>query len=103
MEKSKLFDYDRLVKFRKDIHKHPETAYTEFRTGEKIYEYLESIGIKQSQIKKVAKTGYIVDINGTGPESGKSFCIALRTDLDALPIKVLHSNLAQNLGRNPQY
>lgn len=88
-KKNTLYDFAKLVEFRKDIHKHPETAYTEFRTGCKIYEYLETLGITSSQIKKVAKTGFIVDIKGKAPESGNPFCIALRTDLDALPIKVI--------------
>lgn len=88
MEQNKVYNHEKLTHFRRDIHKHPETAYQEYRTGEKIYEYLESIGIRQSQIRRVAKTGFTVDIKGKGPESGNPFCIALRTDLDALPIKV---------------
>ena len=53
----------------------------EFRTQEKITEYLEEMGIET--ITGIAKTG-VVGIIG-GKNSGKT--VALRADMDALPIK----------------
>lgn len=34
--------HGKLVDIRRDIHMHPELAYEEFRTTEKIYSYLKS-------------------------------------------------------------
>jgi len=88
MEQKGLYNLEDLVDFRRDLHKHPELFFEETRTSAKIIEYLKKLGIKDSQIRRVAKTGIIVDIQGQGPESGKPFRIALRADMDALPIKV---------------
>lgn len=88
MQTSQLYDFDRLVEFRRDLHKHPEIFFQEFRTSAKIIDYLLSLGIKETQIRKVAITGLIVDIPGKGKQFGKPKCIALRADMDALPIKV---------------
>jgi len=48
------------------------------------------MGLKDSEIKDCVGTGLIVDIWGTGPEetskSGKIDCIALRADMDGLPM-----------------
>jgi len=87
MESNKLYDLERLTNFRHDLHKHAELSYKEVRTSGKIIEYLTSLGINESQIRKVAQTGLIVDITGTAPASGKPFCVALRADMDGLPIK----------------
>lgn len=84
---SRLYDLDRLINFRHDLHKYPELFFQEIRTSTKIVEYLISLGISEKNIKKVAKTGLIVDINGTAAPSGKPFCVALRADMDAIPIK----------------
>ena len=50
---------------------------------------LLSFGIEKKQMKKCAGTGLVVDIMGTGPPDKKSKgckLIALRTDLDGLPM-----------------
>ena len=51
---------------------------------------LISFGIEEANIKVCAITGLVVDIHGTGEEStsddGKIKVIALRADMDALPI-----------------
>jgi len=50
---------------------------------------LESFGISKSCLKKSAGTGLVVDIMGTGPAEKASSgpkVVALRTDLDALPM-----------------
>ena len=67
---------------------HAETGFKEFETSRKIKELLLSYGIEESNIKACAGTGLVVDIKGTGeglPEGGVSM-IALRADMDGLPI-----------------
>ena len=78
---------DDLILARRDIHKHAELAFEEFRTQAKITEILTSYGIPLDCISKCAGTGLIVDIKGTGEpnESGVNV-IALRADIDALPM-----------------
>ncbi len=87
MNSSPLYDLQSLTEFRQDIHKHPELAFKEFRTQSKIIEYLTKLGIPENNIRKVAQTGLLVDIIGTANPSGKPFCMALRADMDGLPIK----------------
>lgn len=72
---------DVVTKYRRDIHKHPELAYTEFRTSTKVAEILEGLGIKVQ--KNIGKTGVAGILEGGKP--GK--VIALRADMDALPME----------------
>ncbi len=59
-------DIDKLIEFRKDVHKHAELAFNEFETQRKIKELLLSYGIEEENIKVCAKTGLVADIKGTG-------------------------------------
>ncbi len=68
---------------RRDLHAHPELGYQEFRTSKKICQHLESLGIPHSS--GVAKTGVVAQIGGKKQE--KEAIVALRADMDALPIK----------------
>jgi metal-dependent amidase/aminoacylase/carboxypeptidase family protein len=47
-----------------------------------------SIGVKPEEIKDCAMTGLVVDIKGTGPADSSGPCqtVALRGDMDGLPI-----------------
>jgi hippurate hydrolase len=83
----KLFDLEKLITLRRDIHKHPELAFNENETAKKVINYLSALGIDNSCISRKAKTGIVVDIKGKGKESGKPFTIAFRADMDALPMK----------------
>ena len=74
--------YKDLVNIRRDFHMHPELGFEEFRTQEKIIEYLKSYGI--DNIQKIAKTGVMAIIKGN--KSGIGNVVALRADIDALPI-----------------
>jgi amidohydrolase len=71
-----------VVEFRRHIHANPELSYQEFNTVKYVEEKLRSFGL--TSIQKVATTGLIVDIKGKNPEKKT---IALRADMDALPIK----------------
>mmetsp|Transcript_30308 Transcript_30308/g.34971 ORF Transcript_30308/g.34971 Transcript_30308/m.34971 type:complete len:400 (+) Transcript_30308:14-1213(+) len=89
MVEKKLFDLDKLIEFRRHVHQYPELAFEEFNTSAKIVEYLKSIGIVDSQIRRIAKTGLTVDIKGKAEPSGSPYMIAFRADMDCLPIKEL--------------
>jgi amidohydrolase len=71
-----------VVEFRRHIHANPELSYQEFNTVKYVEEKLRSFGL--TSIKKLATTGLIVDIKGKNPDKKT---IALRADMDALPIK----------------
>lgn len=76
-----------LVELRRDLHMYPETAYKETRTSAKIADILESLGIKTQRFQDM--TGVVGLIKGkkNGPT------IALRADIDALPIQELIDSL----------
>ena len=67
-----------LVAWRRHIHAHPELGYHEQGTTRLIAEHLLSAGLRPKLLP--VGTGLICDI-GTG-----SRCVALRADLDALPL-----------------
>ncbi len=67
--------------WRRDIHAHPETAFEEHRTAEIVARLLGSFGIAVD--RGVARTGVIGSLTGSRP-GGRA--IALRADMDALPI-----------------
>lgn len=70
-----------LIDVRRDFHSHPELGQQEYRTMNKICEYLDEMGITYK--KEVFKTGVIAEIEG----ENKNYTIALRADIDALPIE----------------
>ena len=72
---------DELIEFRRDLHAHPETGYHEYRTTRRIALRLEAAGLRPSILPK--GTGLTVDI---GDQSADGPVIALRADIDALPI-----------------
>ncbi|REK09976.1 MAG: amidohydrolase [Planctomycetota bacterium] len=72
--------YSSLVAMRRDLHQHPELSWQETRTAEKVCAYLDELGV--SYRRGVAGTGIVAEFPGG---NGGPF-IALRADLDALPI-----------------
>ncbi|WP_370519439.1 M20 family metallopeptidase [Gilliamella sp. Pas-s27] len=75
-----------MIAFRRDLHKHPELPWEEFRTTDRIAEELDKIGIPY---RRTEPTGIIADIEGG--KSGKR--ILLRADIDALPVQELSQNI----------
>src|SRR6056297_697394 len=69
------------VKTRRYLHQNPELSYQEFKTTEFIQSRLEELGIPH---EKPLETGCIGVIKG-GIESDR--VVALRADIDALPIR----------------
>lgn len=68
------------IAWRKDIHQHPELGNREFRTSKLVADHLKQLGIEVKE--GVAKTGVVGILRGGKPGP----CIALRADMDALPI-----------------
>ena len=78
--------FPKLVEIRRDIHSHPELPNEEVRTAKLIADRLKELGF--TDIKTcVAGTGVVAMLKGVhdGP------CVAVRADMDALPIKELRS------------
>ncbi|MFL2941060.1 MAG: hypothetical protein BEU01_03380 [Marine Group III euryarchaeote CG-Epi4] len=70
---------DWIIKIRRELHEHPELMYEEFKTSELIRRELDKLDIPYRH--PIAETGVLASIgNGEGP------CVALRADMDALPI-----------------
>ncbi|WP_157950092.1 M20 metallopeptidase family protein [Vallitalea okinawensis] len=75
MEKQRNY----LIKHRRYFHRYPELSHEEYKTQSYIEEELNGLGI---QYKKVADTGIIATLG----EGKSEDAIALRADMDALPI-----------------
>src|SRR3984957_11992771 len=69
------------IEIRRHLHAHPELSYKEFQTSAFVQEKLKGLGIP-FEIK--ATTGVVGMIQGKNPDKR---IIALRADMDALPIK----------------
>lgn len=70
---------DELIRLRRDIHAHPELGFREFRTSALVADTLQELGI--SVQTGVGRTGVVGTLgSGSGPT------IAIRADMDALPI-----------------
>jgi amidohydrolase len=68
------------ISWRRDFHQHPELGNYETRTAKIIAAHLKQLGIEVKE--GVAKTGVVGILKGDRPGP----CIALRADMDALPI-----------------
>jgi amidohydrolase len=77
-ETARLFDW--LVEIRRDLHAHPEVGLQETRTSARVAEELRRFGL---DVKTgIGTTGVVGVLNGGSP--GRT--IAIRADMDALPI-----------------
>ena len=70
---------EELIEFRRDLHAHPELSWHEERTTGLVAKRLAEAGI---DARPLGSTGLIADL---GPE-GAGPVVALRADLDALPV-----------------
>ena len=71
---------EKVIKWRHDIHQHPELSNREFNTAQKVADHLRSLGMEVQT--GVAHTGVVGILKGKKP--GK--VVALRADMDALPV-----------------
>ncbi|SDO92009.1 amidohydrolase [Actinopolyspora xinjiangensis] len=72
---------DLVVAWRRELHSRPELSRGEYRTTRLLAEQLESIGLRPRRLP--VGTGLICDI---GQETHPARTIALRADIDALPL-----------------
>lgn len=78
---------EEMIAFRRDLHQHPELQWEEFRTTQKVADEMDKLGIPY---RKTVPTGLIAELVGGNP--GKT--VALRADMDALPVQELNEGLA---------
>ena len=71
---------DQIIAWRREFHENPELSHEEIRTSERVYEELKKVNI---EVKRMGKTGVLGILKGS--KSGKT--VALRADMDALPIE----------------
>ncbi|MFN5334192.1 MAG: M20 family metallopeptidase [Bacteroidota bacterium] len=73
--------HQEMIETRRHLHQHPELSYVEFETSKYIQSQLTRIGIP---FVVMATTGVVGIIKGKNPDKK---IIALRADIDALPIQ----------------
>jgi len=76
---------EELIRLRRVIHRHPELGFQEVETARLAADTLRSLGIRVQT--GVGTTGVVGDLErgaGEGP------CIAIRADMDALPVQELN-------------
>lgn len=71
-----------LIETRRHLHSHPELSFQEYQTARFIGQKLQEMNIPFQS--NVAGTGIVALIHGKNPDSR---CVALRADMDALPIE----------------
>lgn len=72
----------RARRLREDLHRHPELGYDERRTAAAVVARLRQCGLDEVRTG-MAETGIVALLRGAGP--GRT--VALRADMDALPIE----------------
>ncbi|QOI96807.1 MAG: amidohydrolase [Flammeovirgaceae bacterium] len=70
----------RMIDWRRNIHQYPELSNREFKTAQKVAEHLNRLGLEVRT--GIAHTGVVGILKGAKPGP----VIALRADMDALPV-----------------
>jgi len=70
---------DQLIKWRRTFHQHPEVGFAETRTAALVADELRKLGLRVET--GVGKTGVVGHLGSGSP------CVALRADMDALPLQ----------------
>ncbi len=73
---------DQLIQFRRALHRFPELAMQEYKTTEKIKNWLSQAGISVLEIPDLT-VGVVAEVRGRLPGP----TIILRADIDALPVQ----------------
>ena len=82
LEDARRFEAD-LVELRRDLHRNPELSFHESRTAGRAADTLEALGLEVR--RGVGGHGVVVEIGSD--EAGAGPVVALRADMDALPIR----------------
>ena len=84
--------YEEMVGWRRKLHEEPELSFEEHQTAAFIYDKLAEF--KLDRVDYVCETAVVALLNG-GKGAGK--CLAIRADIDALPLKELsnHDHVSQ--------
>lgn len=73
------------IEIRRMLHRIPEIQFTEYKTSGYICSVLDTLSIPYEK-GYCGGTGIVATITGEG-EAGNSKCVAIRADIDALPIR----------------
>ena len=82
-----------VVGWRRHLHANPELSYQEFNTAKFVANTLRQIGL--APVEGIAETGIVALISGKNPSKK---VIALRADMDALPIEEV--NIVEYASKN---
>ncbi len=74
--------YPKVKEWRRHFHKNPELSFKEQYTAKYVCQILDKYNIPYTY--PIAKTGVVAIIEGRNPSK---YCVALRADMDALPIQ----------------
>ncbi len=72
---------EEVIEWRRWMHRHPDLSQEEYGTMEFVAERLRQMGLEPKT--GIGKTGTMAMLRGKDPDS---YCVALRSDYDALPI-----------------
>lgn len=86
--------YPDIINIRRHIHQNPELSFQEFNTSKYICSKLDEYGIPYKA--GYVKTGIVGTIKGKNPDRK---VIALRADMDALPIEESEANQVKSCNR----
>ncbi|MBN8290592.1 amidohydrolase [Rhodobacter sp. NTK016B] len=75
--------FERMIAWRRDFHANPELGNQEHRTAGIVAEHLERLGFDEVRRNLGGSTGVIGILKGGQPGP----CVALRADMDALPVR----------------
>lgn len=84
---------EKMVAFRRDLHRNPELSWQEIRTTNRVVTELERMGIAY---RRMEPTGVVAEL--VGNRRGKT--VALRADMDALPVMELSEELSYRSGND---
>ncbi|WP_040226721.1 M20 metallopeptidase family protein [Bhargavaea cecembensis] len=77
---------EKVVGWRRHLHRHPELSHREFETANYIEGVLNGFG-DGLEVSKPTATSVLAVLKGTKPAEGNAPVIAFRADIDALPIE----------------
>ena len=78
---------EEVIEWRRWMHRHPDLSQEEYGTMEFVAERLRAMGLEPKT--GIGKTGVMALLKGdkeTGDKEIRQYCVALRSDYDALPI-----------------